>query len=371
MLALAVMLGSFCFISCEAEKEVLEGDLVLSVSSDMLIANGTDELVFTAMVGDIDVTEEATLYVNNKQMSGNHFSTEQAGSYKFFASYEGKLSNYIAINAANPALYVELPEDSQIDKFSDFQRKVLITEGTGTWCGYCPYMITALELFSEYGSNADKAVIVAMHSGDEFGNAASDAAVSACRITGFPSCVFNLNPDALLENNDPNVNAENLNTMVAMELMETARVGIAAATAVNADSSVIGVRAAVKVGKDGKYRINAWLIEDGVPASQSSYWYEFSDGKSAIVIDHMHILRGASCVSPIQGQLLGDKGDCAAGDMLEYYHEFDAAKAGIADVANCKVVVMVAATSGSSSKFFVNNIIECPINESIPFAYNN
>ena len=350
---------------------MLEGDLVLSVSSDMLIANGTDELVFTAMVGDVDVTVEAALYVNNKQMSSNRFSTEQAGSYKFFASYKGKLSNYITINAANPALYVELPEDSQVDKFSDFQRKVLVTEGTGTWCGYCPYMITALDLFSEYGSNADKAVIVAIHSGDEFSNAASDAAVSACRITGFPSCVFNLNPDALLENNDPNVNAENLNTMVSMELMETARVGIAAATAVSADGTIVGVRAAVKVGKDGKYRINAWLIEDGVPAYQTSNWYEFSNGKSTVLIDHMHILRGASCVSPIQGQLLGEKGDCAAGDVLEYYHEFDVAKAGIANVANCKVAVMVTATTGSSSKFLVNNIIECSVGESVPFAYNN
>lgn len=370
MLVLAVMLGSFCFISCEGE-EVLEGDLVLSVSSDIFVANGTDELVFTAKVGDVDVTEEATLYVNNKQMGSNRFSTEKAGSYKFFASYMGKISNYVTINAANPALYVELPKDSQADKFSDFQRKVLITEGTGTWCGYCPYMITALELFSEYGSNADKAVIVAMHSGDEFSNPASEAAVSACKISGFPSCVFNLNPDALLENNDPNVNAENLNTLVGMELKEAARVGIAAATAVSADSKVVGVRSSVKVGKDGKYRINVWLIEDGVPAYQSSYWYEFSNGKSTVLIDHMHVLRGASCVSPIQGQLLGENGDCVSGDVLECYHEFDVDKVGVANVANCKVVVMVTATSGTSSKFFVNNIIECSVGESVPFAYNN
>ena len=343
---------------------------VLSASTSIIVADGEDEVTFTVMFGDVDITDSVYLYVENKRMSSNKFSTDKAGSYKFFASYKGKITNNLIITAANPAVYVELPKDNQPEKFTGFDRKILLAEATGTWCGYCPYMIRALELFEENGSNASKAVIVATHSGDEFSCEASEAVVSASQISGFPSCVLNLDPEVLIENAQPEVNAENINTMVGMELKEAARVGIAAAVATNQDASSIGVRAAVKVGTDGSYRINAWLIEDNVAASQSSYWYEFSNGKSSVIIDHKHILRTASNVSPIQGKLLGDKETCQTGDMIEFYHEFDTKKVGIKDINNCKVVVLVTAANGSSAKYTVNNIIECPIGASVPFAYN-
>ena len=360
LFSLAVLISGLSFTACQ--EKALEGDLILSVSSKIIVADGVDELVLTAKIGDVDITHEAAFYINNSPMSGNTFTTEKPGEYTFFASYNGNISKHVTIKAANPALYVSVPEDSQPDKFSGFSRKVLVAEGTGTWCGYCPYMIAALELFSENGSNADKAVIVATHSGDEFSNAASEAAVSAMSIKGFPSCVLNLNPEVLIQNNYPDINAEKINSTVGMELKEAARVGIAAATALSVDSTIIGVRAAVKVGKNGSYRINAWLIEDGINGYQSG---------AEAVISHMHILRGASCVSPIYGQLLGGKESCSAGEVMDFYYEFDTKKFDVADVKNCKVAIMVTAASGMSSKCFVNNIIECPVGEDVPFAYNN
>ncbi|MBR4998153.1 MAG: Omp28-related outer membrane protein [Bacteroidaceae bacterium] len=369
LLTLAVMISGLCFTSCE-EKEP-EGQLVVTASTNIIVADGNDEVVLTAKFGELDVTQEVFFYANNTPMSSNVFTTVKAGDYKFFASYKGNLSNQVTVKAASPALYIAIPEDSQPEKFSSFSRKVLVAEATGTWCGYCPYMIKGLEYFSESGSNAEKAVIVAAHSGDELSSKASEAAIAALNINEFPSCALNLNPESLVESySSPSMNAENINTAVGMELKESVRVGIAAATAVSADKSTIGVRAAVKVGKEGSYRINAWLIEDGVAASQSSYWYEFSNGKSAIVIDHMHILRGASSVSPIQGQLLGEKESCAAGDVIDFYYEFDTKEHKIANVKNCKVAVLVTAGSGSASKFFVNNIVECAVGEAVPFAYN-
>lgn len=343
----------------EPNTPIVKG-LVLYTSSSIIVADGQEELVVTVEFDGVDVTDMAYLYVNNTPMSGNIFTAQKAGDYKFYASYKGKVSNQVTVKAANPALYVALPEDSQPDNLNGFDRKVLVAEGTGTWCGYCPYMIAALELFSENGSNADKAVIVATHSGDEFSCTASEAAVAAMNIYDYPSCVLNLNPEILVKNNYPDVNAENINAMVGMELKESAGVGIAAATALSADSTIVGVRAAVKIGKGGSYRINAWLIEDGVAA------YQYG----AAVINHMHILRDASCVSPIQGQLLGDKEACSEGDVVEFYYEFNAKKANVANVRNCKIAVLVTASSGSSSKYFVNNIIECPVGESVPFAYN-
>ena len=373
LLALAMVVGGLCFTSCE-ETDLNGGTgnevtpttpvvkaATLCASASIILADGVDELVLSVMVGDVDVTDSAYLYVDNKRMTTNRFTATKAGSYKFFASYKGKITNQLIITAANPALYMELPADSMPEMFDGFERNVLIAEATGTWCGYCPYMIRGLELFEEKGSNADNAVIVAMHSGDEFSNEASEAAVSASQVKGFPTCVLNLDPEVVVNNyNNAGMNSENINSAVGMELREAARVGIAAIVATNQDSSMVAVRAAVKVGKDGAYRINAWLIEDSVSAYQTG----------AGVIDHKHILRVASTTSPIQGALLGGKEKSTAGEVVEFYHEFNTKKA-VKSVANCKVLVLVTATNGTSSKYVVNNIVECPVGEAISYAYKN
>lgn len=358
----ALLLGA---TSCEKEEKMLEGKPVLSASAEIIVANGEDELTLTVMVGDVDVTDEAKIYVDNQPIESNVFVTTTAREYRFFASYNGQISNQVLVTAANPALYVALPEDSQADKFDGFHLKVLMTQATGTWCGYCPIMIRAIEIFQENGSNADNTVIVATHSGDELSNKASDAAVKALNVQGFPSSFFSLNPDAIIENNEPNINAENINTAAGVELRATARVGIAAVSAISEDNSVIAVRTAVKVGKPGSYRINTWLVEDNVLAYQSSYWEEFTPG----LINHNHVLRAASSISPIQGELLGGKKSCEKGETIEHYYEFKTSEAAISNVANCKVVVLV--SSGADKKYFVNNLIECPVGESVPFAYNN
>ncbi len=363
LFALTMLFG---MASCE-EKPV-EGKPVLTVSTDLFVADGEEGVEFTVKVGDVDVTAESTIYVDNKPITGNFFTTTEAKFYKAFATYNGQTSNQLSIQAANPALYVELPEDTLADKFSGFHHNVLMTQATGTWCGYCPYMIRSIELFRENGSNAANTVVVATHSGDEFSCKASEAAVSALHVQGFPSSFFNLNPEAIVENNDPNINSEVINASAGMELKEKANVGIAARVATNNSKSVIAVRAAVKVGKTGAYRINAWLVEDKLPAYQASNWYEFSNGMSTALFEHVFVLRGASCLSPIQGELLGGKSSCEQGETIEYYYEFDADDADFVDAANCKVVVLVSAASGKN--FYVNNVIECPVGKSVPFAYN-
>lgn len=370
---LTLLFGGWALSSCEpdgGEPTPTTTGIELLTSTPLIVADGEEEAVLTVKFNGVDVTDSALIYMNKKRVKSNRFSTENPGSYDFFASYKGKVSKTITIQAANPALYVALPADSQPEKFDGFDRKVLVAEGTGTWCGYCPYMIKALELFCESGANADKAVIVATHSSDEFSNAASDAAIRTMRISSFPSCALNLNPEVLVENRGLDMNVENINSMVGMEMLDKARVGISASTAVSVDSTIVGVRAAVKVGAEGNYRINAWLIEDGVPAMQTSNWPDFSDGMANVLIDHNHILRDASCTSFIQGQVLSQKGACAAGEVIEFYHEFNTVAASVANVANCKIAVLVSATSGTSSNYYVNNIIECHVGDSVPFAYN-
>jgi hypothetical protein len=68
--------------------------------------------------------------------------------------------------------------------------------------------------------------------------------------------------------------------------------------------------------------------------------------------------------------MLGGKDLCDAGETIEFYHEFDGKAAGVSNVANCKVVVLVSAMLEGSVRYAVNNVVECPVGGVVPFAYN-
>ena len=361
--ALALLFLALGFTACEKDK-LVEGEPVLTLSKTLVLADGKDEVVMKVTVGGVDVTKNATFYKDELSYDGNTFSTNKPGDYVFYAVYNNQNTKAFAVKAADPRLYVALPEDSKADQFTDFGHKVLLTQGTGTWCGFCPYMIRAIELFRAEQSNADKVVVVATHGGDNLSNKASEAVVKACRITGFPSSVFNLNYEALLENNESSLNAVKINSMANMELMEDARVGIS--SVVRSAGNKVSVRSAIKVGETGAYRINAWLVEDGVKDVQQSYLSDFPTA----IIDHNFVLRDASCITPVFGGMLGGKEQCDAGETIEFYHEFDGKAAGVSNVANCKVVVLVSAMLEGSVRYAVNNVVECPVGGVVPFAYN-
>lgn len=367
MAAFALLLTTFGFVACN-EQELLEGDPVLTISTNMILANGTDQAVMKVVVEGVDVTEDAAFYLNEMRYSGNVFTTTAPGNQVLHAVYNNKRTEPVLVKAIDTRLYAELPADNNAEQFDNFAHKVLLTQGTGTWCGYCPYMIRAIEMFRAEQANADKVVVVAAHSGDNLSSKASEAAVKACRIVDFPSSAFNLNYEALISNNDPSLNAVNINSKASMELKEDARVGISAVSKVAGNK--VSVRAAVKVGVSGAYRVNAWLVEDGVTDVQSSYWPDFSNGKSSIVMEHDFVLRDASCITPIFGEWLGSKEYCEAGETLEFYHEFNTKESGVLSIPKCKVVVLVSAYLDGSTRFAVNNVVECLAGGSVPFAYN-
>ena len=362
--AFALLIAALGFTACE--EELIEGTPELTVSTNLILADGKEELALKVTVNGEDVTKYARFFVNNLLHNGITFTTATPGNYTIYAEYNKQQTNSILVKAIDTRLYAEVPADTCANQFDNFAHKVLFTQATGTWCGYCPYMIRAIELFREEQSNADKVVVVATHSGDNLSCKASEAVVKQCRITSFPTCAFNLNYESQVTNSDPTINAANINSKANMELKEEARVGIAATSKVA--GTKVSVHAAVKVGVSGAYRINAWLVEDDVEDVQSNYTALYG-GNSSVVIEHDFVLRDASSTTPIFGELLGSKQECAAGETLEFYHEFDGKKAGIRNVANCKVVVLVSAQLEGSTRFAVNNVIELSAGDKVGFAY--
>lgn len=77
------------------EYEEPEKPIELSSSTNSIIANGTDVIIFTVMQDGDDVTNQSEIYVNNNLISGNQFSTFTPGTYTAFAKKNEIVSNEI------------------------------------------------------------------------------------------------------------------------------------------------------------------------------------------------------------------------------------------------------------------------------------
>lgn len=84
----------------EPEIPEIEGPIVLSASTDTIIANGIDAANFTVIQDSIDVTNMTDIFVNNNRIEGNIFTTTQAGNYAIVAKKNDTIiSNEISIFA--------------------------------------------------------------------------------------------------------------------------------------------------------------------------------------------------------------------------------------------------------------------------------
>lgn len=138
-----------------------------------------------------------------------------------------------------------------------FRRTVLIEEGTGTWCMWCPRGAYGLELMHEkYG---DKVVDVAVHGGDEMMNIPYYVGAVPF-FEGFPGCV--LDRKAYLTG-DPYYDIDSLYNVACRE----GAIGKVATTARLADANELLVEATVEFGKtiaEGEYSLLYIIVEDSV-----------------------------------------------------------------------------------------------------------
>lgn len=84
--------------------------LTLSVAPSTIVANGTDKAQFSLKV---DGNEEANFEVynaaDNSKLTGKEFSTTTAGSYKFYAMFNGEKSNTVEVTATEEVIAEDKP----------------------------------------------------------------------------------------------------------------------------------------------------------------------------------------------------------------------------------------------------------------------
>lgn len=153
-------------VSCtgKQEDEPVTETLKVILSSNVIQANGIDEVTFSVEYEGIDVTSESVIYSaedgSEAYLPDMKFSTETPGSYSFYAVYNSMKSETVTLSALESTM-PEIPEDPQPES-TDFFRRALVIQFTGVGCSFCPSSDAAFERLSEnYGNNY---VLVACHS---------------------------------------------------------------------------------------------------------------------------------------------------------------------------------------------------------------
>lgn len=346
------------------------GDVTLEASTNALISNGTDQITFKVLAGDVDVTSQAEIYRKDtkEKLSGPSFSTTKSGTYTFFAVYNVQNSkNEVSVLAVSQIPAV--PADPNPSSTS-FVRRLMGMQFTGTTCTFCPWVTGAIHSFAET-PNADKVIFTAVHvnipTADPMATATTTSINSSYGSGSAPEVGFNMNRklnvggiEGLGNQMDiPRITQELGSIVNKLHSESEAKAGIAAAAYADVEGKLIVVNTQIKAAEKNLYRVGAWVLENGIEARQTNGYnapgeYNIHDA----VVREVCGRQGSN----FTGDLLGE---IEAGATKDYVLTMPIDNKW--NLENCYVVVFVSTPDGT--KYFVNNIIECELGGSKAYEY--
>lgn len=363
-------------------------DLTLKISSDRnLVQTNVDVATITVTLGEEVITEDVVIYdqdFNVVDMPDFKFTAKKAGDHVLWASYGTYNSEEITIKAIDVPI-PETPADPAPESTS-FKTRVLLTEFTTTGCSYCPNMKSLLHRTLAEAEYADKVVLTACHSG--LVNSMADLAYirttfdDFCNAGNFPTVNF----DMYYSFDNYTIGTSEMQGMI--DDFHASKEAVAAGIAVNSsvDGDKVIVKATVKAAEDGAYRVGAFLLEDGIYAIQSGgsaeEWMNTHDGVIRFIDSKYYNKSG-------KDQYFGySVGNIEKGQTADYVFDWDLDVIWSEGALNGEMyggvywdefvmenlhLVVFVSTVGTDSKgnqyYYVNNVIDCPINGMTPYEY--
>lgn len=168
----------------------------------------------------------------------------------------------------------DLPDDPY-PSATDFSRKMLFMDHTGTRCGNCPLMTLALRSIADDPAySAYTLAVLHSYQGDPMGTAlVREISGIYAAGQGFPFVNVNFKPAGVGAQENYLKIADNLRTLIDNERTDVIPSGVASVAKLN-DDRTIDLTLAVKAAQDGEYRVGAFLLEDGITAAQTNYYEE-------------------------------------------------------------------------------------------------
>ena len=140
-------------------------------------------------------------------------------------------------------------------------KTVLIEEGTGTWCGWCPRGAVAMEYM--YNTYPTGFLGVAVHNGDPMAVAAYD---NGADLSGYPGC----NVDRVLLDQGVSTSAFQSYYNARKDLIVPAQVGLTE-SAVGSDITIVASAVFHSNFSSADFRLGVIMVEDDVTGTSSGY----------------------------------------------------------------------------------------------------
>ena len=224
----------------EGQTETIEIGLVFRPAS---LRN--QEIVFTLFDEDgTDLTETATFFVDETELTENSFSSDSEGNFEVYATYT---ANGTSFQTETGSFSVVIPK-----------RKVAIEDHTGTWCGYCPRITEAIERVFDATENVS---VVAIHNNDEMSLDFEGLLREEFEVFGFPTGRLNRTT-----NWTPPYEVEDVTAMAG----EPSPVGIGISSSIDGNT----INATISVSSEealADKKLVVYLVENGILADQTNY----------------------------------------------------------------------------------------------------
>lgn len=357
-------------VSCSSDSSEPNNNgsanLTISASPMLILSDGMSTAKLTVKLGDADVTSEAKIYLdgNVDALPSNLFSTTEPGTYSFYASCSGKITDKKAVVMAVKEI-PEVPADPQPDGTS-FKHRVLATQITGTACPNCPYMIAGVE--EAEPEIRDICSFVCLHGSyggaDAFRafNGPSNNVQAYIACSSAPAFTVNLSKNMTYASSNPMTNKNSIINRIKTVLVDSAAAGIAANALVSEGEVVVSV--AVKAGRKADYAVDCWLLENGLQATQSGTAYVQGDYDFNTHNNVLRLTAGAFSASAWKANLLGE---IAAGEQgaTVFSMPVDASW----NLDNCHVVLIVS-TVDANGRYSIVNTAKCNVGGTIAYDYN-
>ena len=363
-------LGVMLFVGCTpggqqgGEDHPSKDGLILSIDKSYIYNNGgaTNYGIATFTVtyngvaldeNDYTIFEEVHYegYIEDVIIEGNTYSySGEPGNHYFYATYgvEQTKSLTLLMVVETPPAAPEAPADNEPSKYN-FKQRALLTQFTGTGCGFCPGMMNALYSTVKNPVYGDKFVLAAAHlyNTDDPAYLSDASSLSDLfGVSGYPTVNGNF-----YKNNSYSDSEHIIDLIDECLAANPVKGGIAVSSKMHEDKNYIVINANIKACETAEFRVGAWLLEDGISGAQANNGFQPEAGVNFNL--HNNCIRVANSrqnYKDFTGLTLGTlkKGECKT-------QEFAFPLVTNWEYNNLHIVVFI--TTKVNGKWVVNNAV--------------
>lgn len=273
-------------VACSPDYKILESVESIGLVTDKSVKIAGETIYFTVTTNSgNDITEEANIYVNGSLIESGSFTPTTLGDFEAKAEYLGVWSS---------AITFRFHDGSE----TNYLKRVLVEDYTGTWCGNCPRVSFAIERVFEQTSNA---VAVGIHRSssnpadanyDPY-NFDSSELEAILNMSGYPKALLNrMTRWSPLEQN-------NVTQVINFTQGANPKLGLAMDVIVVNQNLQLEVRTQFSQNFSN-LRLVVYVLENGLIYDQENYTTFFGGTNPIPNFTHEHVLR--ACLTPLMGE---------------------------------------------------------------------